>query len=175
MSQYTEEHIFKYLDQSLSTQEMTDFEQELKRNPELLARVDQFRVAHEYLSNHTLESAPPQFSNQVMKEIRKTSKDPYFRPTGLFSNSGFLLVSGILTALIAMVSIIQGGYLDMSTFVPADAELTFIEQWSLDGLITKRTLTNTMMVIYGVLALVLLDRFVLNPIFKKKPKQLGFN
>jgi hypothetical protein len=137
--------------------------------------VEQLRTPHEYLSDNTFESAPTQLSDRVMTEVKKISKEPYYRPTGLFSNSGFLLVSGILTALVAFLSIIQGGYLDLNSFVPIDSGTTLLKQWSLDGLITKKTITNTMIVIYGVLALALFDRFVLNPFFKRKPKQMGFN
>jgi hypothetical protein len=175
MSHYSEEHIFNYLDRALSPEQVTDFENEMKRDPDLKAMVEQLRTPHEYLSDNTFEFAPTQLSDRVMTEVKKISKEPYYRPTGLFSNSGFLLVSGILTALVAFLSIIQGGYLDLNSFVPIDSGTTLLKQWSLDGLITKKTITNTMIVIYGVLALALFDRFVLNPFFKRKPKQMGFN
>lgn len=175
MSRFTEEHIFDYLDQTLTPEQKREFEQEMNRDPEFKATVEQFRVAHLCFLNNNLETSSSQLPDRVLSEISTLSKNEYYGPSGLFSNTGFLLISGILTALVALLSMIQGGHIDLQSLAPGLAEMNIFKNWTLDALIAKRLINNSMMVIYGVLALVLLDRFVLNPFFRRKPKQLGLN
>ena len=159
----------------LSIAESSDFETEMKQDPELRAAVKEFRRAHDYISNHVLESAPDYLTDNIMIEVGKTSNKNYYRPSGLFSNSSFLLVSGVLTAAVALISILQAGNMDLQSMLPSINEIGYLKNWSLEGFITKKALTNSFMVICGVLALALLDRFVLNPLFRKGTKHLEFN
>jgi len=175
MSRYTEEHIFNYLDQAMSPEAAAAFEQEMSKDPELKAAVDNLRNAHDYLQANQLEPAPAQLPDRVMAEVRKVSSEPYYRPSGLFSNTSFLLVSGILTALVAFLSIMQSGDLSLQTVAPNLNEISYFQNISFDGIISKKAITNSFMVICGVLGLALLDRFLLNPYFRKKPRQLGLN
>ena len=175
MSRFTEEDIFKYLDRTLSKEDAALFETQLENNPELKLAVEEFRRVHNYISTNALESAPEDLTDKVMMEVTKTSKKTYYSPSGLFSNTSFLLVSGILTAMIALTSILQTGAFDMQSMLPDVSEISYLKDWSLEGLVTKRALTNSFMVICGVLALALLDRFVLNPLFRKESKKLEFN
>ena len=175
MSRFKEEDIFLYLDQKLTVEESAKFEQEMEQDPEFRATVEEFRKAHNYISSHSLETAPDTLTDKVMTEVGKTSKQNYYRPSGLFSNSSFLLVSGILTAMVALISILQAGDLDLQGILPSINEVSYLQSLSLEGFITKKALTNSFMVICGVLALALLDRFVLNPLFRKGTKHLEFN
>jgi hypothetical protein len=175
MSRFTEEDIFKYLDRTLSQEEEAHFETQLENDPDLKLKVEEFRRAHDYISTNALESAPDGLTDKVMIEVAKKSNKNYYRPSGLFSNTSFLLVSGVLTAMIALTSILQTGSYDMQGMLPDVSEISYLKDWSLEGLVTKRALTNSFMVICGVLALALLDRFVLNPFFRKESKNLEFN
>ena len=176
MKRYTEEHIYKYLDQELSAKHKAEFEQALKNNPELKELVAEAKKAHQVFSVNHLEKAPEKLSSKVMHRIKTSSKANYYRPSGLFSSTSFLLISGILTALIALLSMINAGYIDPQSVAPTLVEgevLTNNKFWQ--TVISKKIVTNSMLVIYGVLALVLLDRFILHPFFRGKAKQLGFH
>jgi hypothetical protein len=174
MSRFTEEYIFNYLDQALTPEENAELELEMQNDPELKITVEQFRTAHIYFLENQIEATPEKLSDQIMAEV-STLSSQYYRPSGLFNNTNFLLIAGILTAVIAFLSMVNAGYFDLQTLAPSLTETDMITEWTfLDGMISKRIITNSMMVIYGVLALGLLDRFILNPLFRRKVK-LGFN
>ena len=176
MSSFNQEDIFSYLDQSMTPEKLQQFKKQLNSDPELKAAVDEARTAHEYFKNNALEKAPAPLADQVMTRISETAKTKYYRPSGLFSSTGFLLVSGIITALVAFLSLISSGYLDLSSVMPGLFEnSTALSNLSENFFITKRTITNSLVVIYGVLALVVLDKFVFNPFFKKRVKRLGYH
>jgi hypothetical protein len=174
MSRFTEQYIFNYLDQALTSEENAELELEMQNDPELKITVEQFRTAHIYFLENQIEATPEKLSDQIMAEV-STLSSQYYRPSGLFNNTNFLLIAGILTAVIAFLSLVNAGYFDLQTLAPSLTETDMITKWTfLDGMISKRIITNSMLVIYGVLALGLLDRFILNPLFRRKVK-LGFN
>lgn len=176
MNRYSDEHIFKYLDQSLTPEQVKEFEQELKNNPELNSAVAQTQKAHSLLVDNSLEKAPAQLSEQVIARVTKISKTKYYRPSGLFSNTSFLLISGVLTALVSFLSLSNAGYIDWQGIFPGLFEGDILSAYNFtDRIISKKMITNATLVIYGVLGLVLLDRFVFNPMFRRKAKRLGFN
>lgn len=176
MKRYTEDYIYKYLDQELSAEQQTEFEQVLKNDQELQELVAEARSAHELLSQNALEKAPEELSNQVMARIKTSTGSSYYRPSGMFSNTGFLLTSGILTALVAVLSMINTGYLDLQRITPWLVEgNVFTDSVLWQSLFSKKIITNAMLVIYGLLALILLDRFVFHPFFHSKVKQLGLH
>jgi len=176
MSRFTEEHIFNYLDQVLTAQEIAEFEQEMQNDPELKTTVEQLRTSHVYFLENQVEAGPEQLADHVMAEVTELSRKEYYRPSGLFNNTSFLLICGVLTAIVAFLSLTNTGYLDLQSLVPNLNETSILKEWNFfDGMISKRILTNSMLVIYGVLALALVDRLILNPIFRRRAKPLGFS
>ena len=176
MSRFTEEHIFNYLDQVLTAQEIAEFEQEMQNDPELKTTVEQLRTSHVYFLENQVEAGPEQLADHVMAEVTELSRKEYYRPSGLFNNTSFLLICGVLTAMVAFLSLTNAGYFDLQSLIPNLNETSiFKERNFFDGMISKRILTNSMLVIYGVLALALVDRLILNPMFRRRAKQLGFN
>ncbi len=176
MTQFTEEHILNYLDQALTAQEIAELEQEMQNDPELKTTVEQLRTSHVYFLENQVEAGSEQLADHVMAEVTELSRKEYYRPTGLFNNTSFLLTAGILTAVVAFLSVINAGYFDLQILVPNLTETSILKEWTfLKAMISKRILTNSMLVIYGVLALALVDRLILNPMFRKRARNLGFN
>ncbi len=176
MSRFTEEHIFNYLDQVLMPGEVAAFEQELQSDPELKSRVEKLQVSHRYFLENRVEAGPEQISDQVMVAVTELSQKKYYRPSGLFNSTSFLLTAGILTAVVAFLSVANAGYFDLQNLAPGLTETSIFKEWTfLKAMVNKRVLTNAMVVIYCVLALALVDRLILNPIFRKRVKNLGFN
>lgn len=176
MSRFTEEHIFNYLDQKLTPQEIAELEQEMQNDPEFKTRVEQLRTSHLYFLESQIEAGPEKLSDQIMAEVATLSKNKYYRPSGLFNSTSFLLISGVLTAIVAFLSLVNAGYVDFLSFTFGLNEIGIFRELNFsDGIISKRVINNSMLVIYGVLAMALLDRLILNPMFRRKAKQLGFN
>ena len=176
MSRFTEEHIFNYLDQVLTAQEIAELEQEMQNDPELKTTVEQLRTSHVYFLENQVEAGPEQLADHVMAEVTELSRKEYYRPSGLFNNTSFLLIIGVLTAIVSFLSLVSTGHFDLSSLVSRLNEMgIFSEGTFMDGMISNRAITNSMLVIYGVLALVLLDRLLLNPLFRRRARQLGFN
>ena len=176
MKRFKEEDIYNYLDQTMTPELRKQFEQELNNNPELESAVEEAREAHGYFHKNSLEKAPEGLSDQVMVEVNKIAHTKYYRPSGLFSSTGFLLVCGVLTALVAFLSLLNTGYVDWQSMAPGMIESGSSAHGFLDGFsVNKKIITNSLVVIYGVLALVVLDKVVLNPLFKRRVKQLDYN
>jgi hypothetical protein len=135
------------------------------------------RTSHAYFLENQVEVGPEQLADHVMAEVSELSRKEYYRPSGLFNNTSFLLICGVLTALVAFLSLTNAGYFDLQSLAPNLNETSIFKEWNFfDGIvISKRILTNSMLVIYGVLALALVDRLILNPMFRRRAKQLGFN
>ncbi len=174
MKRYNEEFVYKYLDQSLSTKELKEFKEALENSPELREMVTDARNAHQAFSENSMEQAPEKFSDQVMNRVKTSSSMNYYRPSGLFSNSGFLLVSGVLTALVALLSVINGGYIDVQSISTSAIEMEMVTDNALWHTLTRENvIANAMLVLYGILGLVVLDRFVFHPFFLGRVKQVG--
>ena len=176
MSQFTEEHIFNYLDDLLTSKQNTELELAMQADTDLKETVDRLRTAHLCLQDNNLESGPDHLSNQIMSEVIAISKKEYYSPSGLFSSTNFVLISGVLTAVEAFLSLVSAGYFNFQDIVPGLTELSFIKDWDLlNGGVSKKLITNTALVIFGILALALVDRLVLNPIFRRRYKSIGLN
>lgn len=176
MSRFTEEHIFNYLDQLLTSQEIAELEQEMQNDPVFKTTVEQLRASHLCFLENQIEAGPANLSDQIMAEVTTLSKNQYYRPLGLFNNTSFLLISGVITALVAFLSMINAGYFDLQSLAPSLSEVDIYKEWTfLNSMISKQLITNSMLVIYGVLALALLDRLILNPLFRRRARQLRFN
>jgi len=176
MSQFTEEHIFNYLDDLLTSEQNTELELAMQTDTDLKETVDRLRTAHLCFQDNKLESGPDHLANQIMEEVTSISKKEYYNPSGLFSSTTFLLVSGVLTAMVAFLSLVSAGYFNFQEIVPGLTELSFIKDWDLfKAGVSKRLITNTALVIFGILALALVDRLVLNPIFRRRYKSIGLN
>ena len=168
MTQFSHEHILQYLDQEMSSEQQKKFKKELQDDPEFRSDFEQLKLAHDALQQDRIDKAPIEFSSKVMASISGSGRK-YYYTNGLSSNSGFLFFSGILTALIALLSVINSGYLDVQGLVRSlSSTEVSIETDFLQGLVSQQTLTRAMMVIFGILAITILDRLVLNPMFRKR-------
>ena len=173
MSEFTDQNIFDYLDGTCSKSERMLFEAELPQNPVLQQRYEELKALNSSLEAMSLESSPEHLTDQVMEEVRALPSE-YAGSSSLFSGTRFFIVSGILTAIVALISMFNAGYLEMGTLETTAENYRLVEELSfLKGLLTKKMLTNAVLLIYGVLGLALLDRAVLNPLFRRKIKRLS--
>ncbi len=176
MSNYGEQEIFHYLDQEMTPEQTKAFELALKNDPELKSALEAAQKSHQYFNQNNLEKAPEVLTDQVIQKITASSNKKYYRHYGLFSSTTFLLISGVLTALVAFLSLISSDYIDWSAVSPGIPEGSMSYTDNLfRGFVSRKVINSSMLVIYGILALVLLDRFVLNPLFRGKMKQLGYH
>lgn len=173
MSRFKEEIIFEYLDDTCSSAVKQQIEEELATNDMFRARFEQLQSAHQGMLSLSLERPPAQLTDKVMQKLQALPQPGYSGYSGIFSGTGFLLVTGILTALVAFISMFNSGLFSVQSLDSAAQGYKLMEEWSyLKGILSERTLTNLMLVIYGALSIALLDGIVLNAIFRKKNKQL---
>ena len=174
MSSFTDQDIFNYLDGTCTKTESLGFEAELEQNNALQQRYQELKALNRSLSELAVEPSPEPMVDKVMEEVRALPKKDYAGSSTLFSGTHFFIISGILTAIVALISIFNAGYLEVETLETTAENYRFLEEWTfLKGLLTKKMLTNAVLLIYGVLGLALLDRAILNPLFRRKVKRLS--
>ncbi|MDH3708667.1 MAG: hypothetical protein OER04_02200 [Cyclobacteriaceae bacterium] len=174
MSRFTDQDLFDYLDGSCSKSQKRQIEQELREDKALRKRYDEFLALDQSMAQLSLERSPEDLSDKIMDQIRTLPQLDYMGSSSIFSGTKFFIVSGIVTAMVALISLFSSGYLSLEPLETTMGKYQLMEEWNfLKGVLTKRMLTNAMLLIYGVLGLALLDRAVLNPLFRKKAKRLS--
>lgn len=169
MSQFSEEEIFNYLDGSSSEEQKRAFQQALSDDAAFKAYFEQFKAIEESLISMPLEKTPDGMSDRVMEQVKSLPQTAYYHNTSIFSGTRFLIISGVLTALVAIISLFNSGYLSVESLETTAQGYQLLEEWTVvKGFFSQKMLTNAMLVIFGVLSLGILDRVILHPLFKKK-------
>ncbi len=174
MSLQNEKEIFDYLDGNCSPETRREIKEKLASNPEFNAQFLALESVHKSMSELPLDKSPPDLPAKVMTSIKTLPSPSYHFGDDLFTGKGFFLVTGILTAMIALLSLLSSGYVSLEQLeTTAESykiigDLTFLKTF-----FSKKMLTTSMLAVYGILSLALLDRMVLKPLFRKKIKQVS--
>ena len=173
MSKFQEKDIFKYLDGELDAAAHAEFERALQSDEQLKIRFDQLAMVHESLLNFHKESAPAPLVDQVMEQVDALPQSSY-SGSSIFSGTNFLIISGVLTAVVAAISLFSSGYLSFEQIETTAQGYEVADDLNLiKDLLSPKVMRNAMLVIYGVLSLALLDRAILNPLFRKRQRHLS--
>ncbi len=173
MSRFQEKDIFNYLDGSLSATRKAEFEEALKQDDQLQARFDQLAMVHESMENFSHDLAPNTLVEGVMEQVEALPQGAY-TGSSIFSGTNFLIISGVLTAIVAAISLFSSGYLSFEQIeTTAQGYQVADDLTAVKHLFSPKVMRNAMLVIYGVLSLALLDRAILNPLFRKRQRHLS--
>ena len=173
MSRFQEKDIFSYLDGTLSPDRQREFEQALQSDDQLQARFDQLAMVHESMENFSYDPAPHNLVDEVMQKVEALPQSSY-SGSSIFSGTNFLIISGVLTAIVAAISLFSSGYLSFEQIeTTAQGYQIADDLTTIQHLFSPKFMRNAMLVIYGVLSLALLDRAVLNPLFRKRQRHLS--
>ncbi len=172
MSKFQEKDIFSYLDGTMDAVRKIEFEEALTRDDSLKFRLEQLSMVHESLLTFPKEPAPSTLVDGVMKTV-ETLPGGAYSGSSIFSGTNFLVISGILTAIVAAISLFSSGYLSYEQIETTAQGYEVADELNLvKDLFSPKVMRNAMLVIYGVLSLALLDRAILNPLFRKRQRQL---
>lgn len=167
LSPAKEEELLRYLDGELETAHKIKLEAELQRAPDLKERLEELRVIRSFLLRKaTLETPSKTFTQKVMADLDA-------QPVKSFSpGKGLLLLIGVLIASVLALMLLSNGVFDQTNTSllvdTAPIKNKWIEETTYSIPFNGKILVNGIIFLNLALALVLLDRTVLRPIFQKR-------
>ncbi len=167
LSPAKEEELLRYLDGELETAHKIKLEAELQRAPDLKERLEELRVIRSFLLRKaTFETPSKTFTQKVMAGLDA-------QPVKSFSpGKGLLLLIGVLIASVLALMLLSNGVFDQTNTSllvdTAPIKNKWIEETTYSIPFNGKILVNGIIFLNLALALVLLDRTVLRPIFQKR-------
>lgn len=168
ITQRDRDELANYIDDNLSHEERTAFEQRLLNDAALREQYTSLTEAHQLLSNPLLLSPSRNFTAAVMQHL---DNYPGSAPSYSIRNGIFLLVGVSLVGLLALY-LAQAGIFDgpvtLSGLIDSSlAERVFNGSWkpvSFDG----KVLVNAIVLLNICVAWMVLDRTILKPLFRRR-------
>jgi len=162
-----EEQLLRYLDGELDTQASQSLEEEIRSSDLLSSRLQELRMVQSILVQKArLENPSKNFTMKVMSGLDAKPVASLFTPRkGLLLLLGSIIASGIAMALLS------AGVFDAPT-VPLVLDSPIKTDWlkvpSVSIPFNGKILVNGILILNLALALVLLDRTILKPIFQRR-------
>jgi hypothetical protein len=166
LPQHLEDTLLDYLDGNLAPSQRKDFEESLKTNGELQARLEEMQNAEQMLRHLTPDQPSKNFTLSVMSRL-----DQYPSRSGLSIRNAILLLLGIFTVTGMAVMLMSAGVFDeTATFDLNNIGLVqrYIKQTLPSIPFDGRLVVNIIILLNLALAFVVLDRAILKPIFQKR-------
>ncbi len=171
MRQITDKELLDYLDGLLSPEDSTEIEEVLKKDGELKERYLHLQRVDKALEAVNTEEAAFDFSDKVMANLH----DPRYHKVSLlsiFNQKNLMMVGGILVGIMIGIYIISTG-LAPSVLESVSLDSITIQDQSLNLKPIWDSLTGGMFIkiffLFDLLlALFLLDRAVLKPMFRRR-------
>jgi len=163
-----DEELLRYLDGDLETSHKIKLEVELQGSAELRERLEELRVIRAFLlQKATLETPSKTFTPKVMAGWDVQPVNSVFSP-----RKGLLLLLGVIIASgLALILLSNGVFDQTTTSLLVDAtpiKNKWIQDPSFSIPFNGKILVNGIIFLNLALALVLLDRTVLRPLFQKR-------
>ena len=167
LSPNKEKELLRYLDGELDVVSKTNLEEEMKHSMLLKARLDELRTVHTFLQRKTtLENPSRNFTQKVIEGLDAQPVKLLFSP-----RKGLLLLLGIIIASGIALMLLTNGVFDQSTSLLVDTA-PIKNKWIVDTTFSipfnGKILVNGILFLNLGLALILLDRTILRPLFQKR-------
>jgi hypothetical protein len=166
LPQHLEDTLLDYLDGNLTPSQRKDFEESLKTNGDLQARLEEMRNAEQMLRHLTPDQPSKNFTISVMSRL-----DQYPSRSGLSIRNAIFLLIGIFTVTGMAVMLMSAGVFDeTASFNLNNIGLVqrYIKQTLPSIPFDGRLVVNIIILLNLALAFVVLDRAILKPIFQKR-------
>jgi anti-sigma factor RsiW len=168
LSPAKEEELLRYLDGDLEPAQKIKLEAELQTAADLNGRLEELRVIRLYLLRKaTLETPSKTFTQKVMAGLDAQPVKSLFSP-----RKGLLLLMGVIIASVLALMLLSNGLFDQTnTSLLVDAtpiKNKWIQDTTFSIPFNGKILVNGIIFLNLALALVLLDRTVLRPLFQKR-------
>lgn len=169
MDKITDEVLLDYIDGSLIQSEAIRIKAAINANPQLRARLEELRLPDRHLAG-SLESPSANFTDTVWSKLSQSKGN-----VPKFSLNSFLIVFA------AMITVVLGSYfmtdsiidLDLSLKVPNTVtEYVEVPQVEIPQGISLKTVSQILLYSLSFLLLLILDKAILKPYFKKRRELL---
>jgi anti-sigma factor RsiW len=167
LSPAKEEELLRYLDGELDNIQKTNLEAEIQRSSILKSRLDELQAVRSFLTRKvTLETPSKNFTQKVMEGLDAQPVRSLFSP-----RKGLLLLVGVIIASSIALMLVSNGVFDQSTtslLVDAPIKNKWIPDTTFSIPFNGKILVNGILFLNLGLALILLDRTILRPLFQKR-------
>jgi hypothetical protein len=167
LSEETINDLFDYLDGKLTGEKKNLFEQELRKNAELRSRYKDLRQSEQLFKDSLLELPPAGLTQRIMANLYTTPPS-----AALSIRKTLLLLAGILSLVGLCGFLLASGIFDSTVTTFDMNEITLIKKYidrSLPSFgINGKLLVNIVVFLNLVIALMVLDRSVLKPLFQRR-------
>lgn len=168
LSPAKEEELLRYLDGELEASQKIKLEAELQSTPELKDRLEEVRSIRTFLVRKaTFETPSKTFTQKVMAGLDSQPVKSLLSP-----RKGLLLLIGVIIASGLALMLLSNGVFDQTnTSLLVDTtpiKNKWIEETTFSIPFNGKILVNVIIFLNLALALVVLDRTVLRPLFQKR-------
>ena len=173
LSPAKEEELLRYLDGELDHVQRLNLEAELQRSELLKGRLEELRMVQSFLLRKaTLDTPSKNFTQKVMEGLETQPVRSLISP-----RKGMLLLIGIIIASAISIMLLSNGVFDQTTTSllvdAAPIKNKWIDNPSISIPFNAKILVNGIIFLNLGLALILLDRTILRPLFQKRAS-MGF-
>ncbi len=166
LSPAKEEELLRYLDGELDAVEKTNLEAEIQRSSLLKIRVEELQFVRSFLMRKTTLEAPSKnFTHNVMEGLDSQPVMSLFSP-----RKGLLLLLGVIIASVICLMLLTHGVFDQTTtsLIVEAPQNKWMQDVTLAIPFNGKILVNVIIFLNLALALLLLDRTILRPLFQKR-------
>ncbi len=163
---HIDESLLNYLDGTLSKQEVSDLKDRLQTDEKLKARFETLKMLDTHLAHTKLEMPAKNFTQLVMEGLHKVPVR-----TGLSARNGIFLILGVMTIITILILLVSSGTFDtIGVIKPNEIGMKNnyfnfeIPSISING----KILINAIIFLNLAIALIVLDRTILRPLFEKR-------
>jgi hypothetical protein len=167
LSPAKEEELLRYLDGELNSVQKINLEAEIQSSVILKKRLRELETVRSFLMRKvTLESPSKKFTLKVMEGLEAQPVQSLFSP-----RKGLLLLIGVIIASAISLMLLTNGVFDATTtslMVDAPIKNKWIQDPSFSIPFNGKILVIGILFLNLGLALILLDRTILKPLFQKR-------
>lgn len=168
---HIDEALLNYLDGTLTKKEVAELEEQLNADEALRSRLATLKTVDITLSHPKLEKPSKNFTQMVMEGLYQAPAR-----TGLSTRNGILLIAGVMTIVTLLVLLVSSGSFESAGIIQPN-ELGIknnyfnfeIPSISING----KLLINSIIFLNLAIALIVLDRTILRPLFEKRMRFNG--
>ncbi len=162
MEKISDEILLEYLDGTLEARETELLRNRLQNDVVLKVRLEELKQADQYL-NGVIDNPSPRFADIVWTKISEASKAPTFRL------NGFLIVIASMLTVIAGSYFMTDGIVELNLKIPATvSEYVTVPQIELPEGINLKMISQVLLYGLSFLILLILDKAILKPYFRKR-------
>ncbi len=163
---HIDESLLHYLDGTLSNQEVSELEEQLQVDEQLRFRLETLRTLDTDLAQVKLETPSKNFTQKVMEGLHKVpARNSLSIRNGIFLILGVMAVVTILTLLVSSGAFDGAGVIQPNAIGIQDNYFNFnIPSIAING----KLMINAMIFLNLAIALIVLDRTILRPLFERR-------